>query len=50
MSSIVPPKTDFNPPAGVNPGFEQPHEHIDDNQSVSSVDDFEARLNALKKL
>ena len=51
----VPPQTqsfDHQPPMGGGPSYQFPNPSIneDDNQSVSSVDDFEARLAALKKL
>ena len=47
-----PQSFDHQPPMGGGPSYQFPNPSIndDDNQSVSSVDDFEARLAALKKL
>ena len=47
-----PQSFDHQPPMGGGPSYQFPNPSIndDDNQSVSSVDDFEARLAALKQL
>ena len=49
----LPPPAEFNPSHGVGPSFSLPVTHStneDDNKSVASMDDFEMRLAALKKL
>jgi hypothetical protein len=54
-SMHLPPPQEFNPHShlgGGGPAFEMPSGSInrDDRESIASVDDFEARLAALKRL
>ena len=49
----LPPPAEFNPSHGEGPSFSLPANpsiNDDDNKSIASIDDFEMRLAALKKL